>query len=918
MNKFRAEKRQIIKMMDHLLIEVDGIVHNEEQAALCKKYMGKLEFFFAECGECYTVEQINKLIMLNERYLELGYWKAYKTKHINQIKEDLQLLLSKAVEFNQLSTDNKYIRRLNPKKLIDKNVISVFESSLTRILGMETDRLSTDLMVIKTYFFDIIQDIIHNGFMYNGEKYVFFTASAGQIRTKKTVFIKESLWKEHERTLMCGLSIADINAKGGINVNKFLAYLALSNSATDEWVGFDIDRCIVVPDFESDVHGEVDYINDITYEVKRQEMDIGIEHTDGCGMMLPCVNEKNFMIRAPWIKGLLGVMDFRRFIDEHGCSPVIKDIYGQEHDLIAEDIQIIFTKSMFKLHKYYDSWDDYKDNFKKYNCQVGTCKEEEDRVRSSQMSYQMLQTLTDITDEEIRKIAKPAVDKLENITSNISTMLDAFGAVRGRKNLNYLQQALLLYPELLNDSYCKRRLNDIKNSMVNRFRAGKLPVKGKYAFVLPDLYAVCQHLFLHMDNPPGLLENGEVSCRLYKRAEKLDCLRSPHLYREHAVRRNVVNDTTEEWFQTDAIYTSCKDNISRILQFDCDGDTLLVVADKTIIEVAERNMQGIVPLYYEMKKAEPTILTNEKFYEGMTAAWTGGNIGEISNDITKIWNNDNGIGDDELLAIKLYCMENNYVIDYAKTLYKPTRPPEIDALIKKYTRSKLPNFFIEAKGYKRHQVEDVNNSFVNKLRGIIKRKRLSFKNIDVFSYRKLMYDRESTLTDKDLIREYENLSSLFPVMANTQNDDSSGSNIPYFVSNSKKRLLEFGYSEQETTDILIKHLYTTDSQSKTLMWNCFGDIIVSNLKKNLNPRETYCKQCGKRFIPKANANKYCDSCFEEKHKNVDYRIITCIDCGKTVRIPKSSKKTKRCSECQTIENKRLDRERKRKQRAKNK
>ena len=102
------------------------------------------------------------------------------------------------------------------------------------------------------------------------------------------------------------------------------------------------------------------------------------------------------------------------------------------------------------------------------------------------------------------------------------------------------------------------------------------------------------------------------------------------------------------------------------------------------------------------------------------------------------------------------------------------------------------------------------------------------------------------------------------------------------------------------------------------MWNCFGDIIVSNLKKNLNPRETYCKQCGKRFIPKANANKYCDSCFKEKHKNVDYRIITCIDCGKTVKIPKSSKTTKRCSECQAIEVRRQERERKRKQRAKNK
>lgn len=95
----------------------------------------------------------------------------------------------------------------------------------------------------------------------------------------------------------------------------------------------------------------------------------------------------------------------------------------------------------------------------------------------------------------------------------------------------------------------------------------------------------------------------------------------------------------------------------------CDGDTLLVIADKTIVEVAERNMHDIVPLFYDMKKAEPVILTKEQFYKGMTAAWTGGNIGEISNDITKIWNTGDKIEEDELLAIKLLCCENNFVID---------------------------------------------------------------------------------------------------------------------------------------------------------------------------------------------------------------------------------------------------------------
>ena len=343
----------------------------------------------------------------------------------------------------------------------------------------------------------------------------------------------------------------------------------------------------------------------------------------------------------------------------------------------------------------------------------------------------------------------------------------------------------------------------------------------------------------------------------------------------------------------------------------CDGDTLLVVADKTIIEVAERNMQGIVPLYYEMKKAEPTILTNEKFYEGMTAAWTGGNIGEISNDITKIWNNDNGIGDDELLAIKLYCMENNYVIDYAKTLYKPTRPPEIDALIKKYTRSKLPNFFIEAKGKSKKQVESVNNSFVNKLRSIIKRKRLSFKEFSMLNYRMLMTNPDIEYIDETVLEIYKKKTYEFHnKFVNIREDEDEEIVIPYTIQIIKHELSLTGYSDIEIADMLVKYLYGTDSDAKMILWECYGDILVKNIERHLNPREIYCKQCGKRFIPKSNANKYCDSCFEKKQKKARTRTITCIDCGKTFTVPSTYRKTKRCSECQAIESKRLDRERK--------
>lgn len=566
-HQFEREKAHISKLIDHLMIEAGGILKDLDQFELFKSYLGQVEFFFAECGKCYTVQEISNLCKINERYVELNYWKSYKTKRINEIKERLLALISKSVEYNEIHGDGeKCIRQLNPDAINDRNVISVFESTLTRTFGIEQNQLSDDIIVVKVFYFGIIEDLILNGFEYNGERYKFFTASAGQIRTKKTVFIKESLWNAYEQTLMCGLTVDEINRRGGINVNKFLAYLALSNSATDLWEGFDIDRCIVVPDFETAVRGVVDHVDDETYTVMRKKMDIEIEHTDGCGMVLPSVSEKNFMIRLPWVKGLLASFDFRRFIRLNKCEPIVTDIYGKEHNIIDEDIQIIFTKSQFKMHKYYSDWDEYKAYFKEYQCQAGTCKEEEDYILNAHINYQMVQTLTDIKPNELKKIAQPAIDKLDRLTSNVSTMLDVFGAVGGRSDRTPFQQSLLLYPELLEDEYCREEIKSLKKSYVEKYRYAKLPVMGKYTFLVPDLYAFCERLFLGIEEPEGLLADGEVACRLYPRAKKLDVLRAPHLYKEHAVRNNVNTMLIREWFKTDAIYTSCHDLISRILQ----------------------------------------------------------------------------------------------------------------------------------------------------------------------------------------------------------------------------------------------------------------------------------------------------------------------------------------------------------------
>ena len=57
------------------------------------------------------------------------------------------------------------------------------------------------------------------------------------------------------------------------------------------------------------------------------------------------------------------------------------------------------------------------------------------------------------------------------------------------------------------------------------------------------------------------------------------------------------------------------------------------MAEPTIIEVAERECSDVCPLYYPMAKAAAEQITPDALHAGMVAAWSGGNIGEISNQI---------------------------------------------------------------------------------------------------------------------------------------------------------------------------------------------------------------------------------------------------------------------------------------------
>ena len=800
------------------------------------------------------VETLNNYIKYSNKFF--NYDMRYKNivNLISKLKKELSTLIK--------SYPSDKPRTLRSDSFHIKNKIGLFESSLTRLCEMKTDETTMNMFVIRVFHFDILKSIMDNGFIYDGEKYIYLTSSARQIRTKKIVVIKESLYRSKENAVTCGMPLELINEKGGFNANKYQAYLALANSASTKWEGFNIDEVIVVNDFATTLNVEVDFVNDESFEITRKRMPIEIEHMDGCGIMLPEISESSFMFRMPWMKGLCVPIDFMKFIKENidkGATYKIKDIYGKEYDLSDGKIKIILTKSQFKLHSMYDNWDTYVNNFKEYDCEAAKLNPEDIGDKAT-INYQMLQTLDSMKTNELEKIAEQTVEDLNNLSSDKDTILKVLGVDENKKDsLSPFQKSLLLYPELLNDSHTKEMIKSKKRKLVKDAKAGKLRVNGYYTFIIPDLYAFCEWLFMNNQNPKGLLENKQVYCNLFEEGD-LDLLRAPHLYREHAIRNNIHKKELEKWFITKGVYTSVHDPISKILMFDVDGDKSLVVKDDTLINVAKRDMEDVVPLFYNMKKAGSQQLTTQYMYESLINAYKA-NIGIISNDITKIWNSDVPNID----AVRQLCMYNNFVIDFAKTLYMPTVPDDIKKQFKEISNTKLPHFFKYAKDKEEHQVQEIPDNIedckvVDKLEYIIPNKPLRFKKLfGEVDYKMLMWNAY-TKHDESIVERFIELDKEERFNVDTQVNTTQYEHDKYVY----REMQKLGLPVVKIVDILVREFFGKNSNYKKALWNVYGYQIYKNLERNMSKCRR-CNDCDDLFKGKVN-EFLCEKCKLERNR----------------------------------------------------
>lgn len=895
------------------------------------------KLLYIDEDDCYYKWLMHHKLCLEEK---LDFYKE-KEKYKEQIFRSL-------MQRNKSKTRKIYSNRDFKSEEQFRN-IAIFESDLNRCFGCKDMEHSDDIISVVTYYTEIFDSIIHNGFDYKGRHFVFFTAGAGQTRCKKSTFVNEKLLDKNFNRLFCGLTPEIINEQGGMNTNKYLAYTSLCQTNTEIWKNFNIDRAIVVDDIEYNIpdqqvryiytespddkeqmkylQEEIERCNEQLKEIKikkqnrprgfkrpqteimeerniqnrrkalrediqelkskyhRSEvrtMPVTIPFTDGFGISLRKIESS--MIRLPFIKGLIAYCSRRAFVNWCSANSIpihkVVDIYGKSYSI--NEIDYIFTKSQFKMWKYYNNvldengniiktgWEVYKENFKKYGCDACRCNVERGVKLNSKTNYQVLQTLTtEMTDDDILSLASYDINCLNGIGRNVQCMLNVLGANEKKNDhMNWLQKSLILYPEMLKDFYVKTLLKNTKDSMIKNFRSGKFSINGAYVFAIPDTLACLQYWFTDMDKTDlskfGFVKDGNVSCRLFQNQEELDCLRSPHLDHAHCIRKNQINDKTKTWTKSNGIYIGMQDIMSKLLMYDNDGDKLLVHNNKTIIKCAKQYQRkhGMIPNYYDMPKASPELISSDSLYNGIVMAYHHGNIGTPSNEITKIWQTLSPDSTEEEIqhainVIALRCADVNFTIDYAKTLYKPTIPKEILEQYKVYSGKKVPHFFIYAKGKSKDNVEELSNCNIDRISNVVKSNRIVFKDLlGKYSYKILMsnpyIDIKSEKAQEiiNLYREIENVNLRRLSHTDWDNIDFWEQKKVYlqiqFDSNKQRKLFTdlIGMPEEYISDVLVKALQ--DDVNKDTLWRLFGEIIYHNIEINLNGTKI-CKKCGNRF-----------------------------------------------------------------------
>ncbi|WAX11554.1 hypothetical protein CB473P3_00001 [Enterocloster phage CB473P3] len=480
---------------------------------------------------------------------------------------DIKLDQKLAVRLDELVDlfDNQSFRLLD---IISK----AYKSNLTdKVLAVEISKKK-----------DYARATSPKGIYVNGFNFQWFVGTTGGLKNETILFVRSDLLEELDKRCECGRK-KDYKLVPA----KYEAYKSLTCSASLEIV--EPRDVLVVSDCFVDFYDNVINIDDTNNDEPEVTIleNILLENngSDGLNLCTPeymqRVAEKLNLdyipaggcLRNAWLKGMLYVFDILDFAEKIAQTYEVKDIWGHIHDI--RNVDMIITESSLKIWDNYDSWEDYHSNYIKNGYRFAMTKVTPkvlDDVR--EINYQYLQSY-ELTDEDIKELAKPTVDWLkQSLTGDYEQTLKFLGISEKTKSNDYAQ-ALYLNPEMMKDPYVIDRINKMIKKKINNAKIGKLLVNGNYQLVSGDPYALMQHVFgLEVT---GLLEAKEVYSKYWndkEDAEELVCFRSPMTSHNNIRKmKRINNDTVNYWYRhMDTIFIINNKDTFCMAMNGCDFD----------------------------------------------------------------------------------------------------------------------------------------------------------------------------------------------------------------------------------------------------------------------------------------------------------------------------------------------------------
>ena len=585
----------------------------------------------------------------NARYnIDIDLYNARRNNELIRIGDSALLREIRRIKNIEFSTE---ILRENEKN--KRNLSKKANNSENRRQIVELENKIDAVLYVPELISIAFSDVRHyrkiidnGGFTVNGKKYIRLLCGAGHARRSTVLFCMEEYFDRLVEFMECG---RDPDYK--VNPNKFNSYFALATSATNP-----VSRCnfVVVPDLEVDKQVSVDCFiataeedTDPTFEARTVAQKCNI--FDGQGLIskghaqvwagdlgldwIPSA----FIFRGAWSKGLLVTFDFHELAQREGVKK-IKDIYGVEHWI--DDIDIILSMSQFKMAGGYESMEAYSSACKKYNFGWGVSRYSPKADKTiATTTYQYLQAMH-IEDNQIPEICESTIAWLKDISGMdwVQAILfligeNYLGEVKSdwlNKFQEPLIKALILEPQLINDTHVKKHLLRLINKKIRESYMGVLNVRGNYQFIVNDPYAQAEHsLGLPVK---GLLQKGCHYSNYWNKlgVSEVSCFRSPMTWRSEQLVLNLQDNYDLQYWYGDSQYSNIifniyGDDLMRLSGADVDGD--IVMTTPSFVDCHYKNYS--IPTY-ERKDAIKQVISHDQLWFADTLSF-GSKIGLITN-----------------------------------------------------------------------------------------------------------------------------------------------------------------------------------------------------------------------------------------------------------------------------------------------